>query len=412
MEAEPSPCWNTPAPDGAGPYTAIGGATAPMGALLATVVWAVTKSLGEDNLVDWGWRIPFAVSVLVVSTGVYARLRLSETPEFADLTEERRTARAPIVEVARQDWRRTVCIIGVNFGFTSFWYLLITWAPSYLSDTLKVAAGVSLVGMVASSLVQTAVVLAFGALSDRYGRKPIIVAGALFTALQAVPFFLLLQTRSPGLVILALAMAAIGPGAVLGPLLAFFCEQHPARRRYIGFSLGYQVGAALTGGLTAGDRDGAVRRVRQLDLVGERVHRSTLIQAESESGMKAAKRDGKLAGWRMKQVEPTTSGGWEAAATPLIALRLVPGVAAAGITSPLCRRADSRRGQGWPSIRWRSCHICWIRPDARRASSAAGSPRTACKRVGMPEQSYRKIADVHESGLAALERAHCHGRPL
>lgn len=232
-----------------GAYTAIGGATAPMGALLATLVWAAAASLGQRDLVGWGWRIPFAVSLLVVGVGVYARLRLAETPEFTELTEERQTAGAPIVEVVRQDWRRTLCIIGVTFGFTSFWYLLITWAPSYLSNTLKVAAGIGLVGMVVSSLVQTAAVLVFGALSDRYGRKPIIVAGALFTALQAVPFFLLLQTRSPGLVVLALAVAAIGLGAVLGPLLAFFAEQYPARRRYSGFSLGYQAGAALGGGL-------------------------------------------------------------------------------------------------------------------------------------------------------------------
>lgn len=236
-------------PGRGGAYTAIGGATAPMGALLATLVWTATESMGDDDLVAWGWRIPFLASVLVIAAGVYARLRLAETPEFTELAEENKTARAPIFEVLRQDWRRTLCIIGVNFGFTSFWYLLITWAPSYLSDTLKVPSGVNFTGMVISSIVQTAAVLAFGALSDRYGRRRIIVAGTAFTAVQAIPFFLLLQTRSAGLVILALAIAAIGLGAVLGPLIAFFCEQYPARRRYSGFSLGYQVGAALGGGL-------------------------------------------------------------------------------------------------------------------------------------------------------------------
>jgi MFS family permease len=236
-------------PDRRGIYTAIGGASAPLGAVLATLVWAAAKSVGSNDFVSWGWRIPFVASVLVIAVGVYARIGLAETPAFTELTDTNRTARAPIFEVLRQDWRRTLCVVGINFGFTNFWYLVITWAPSYLSSSLKIPGDVTFTGMLVSSLVQAGAVIFFGALSDRHGRKPIIMAGTLFTAAQAVPFFLLLQTRSAGLILVALTIAAIGMGAVLGPLLAFFCEQYPARRRYSGFSIGYQLGAALGGGL-------------------------------------------------------------------------------------------------------------------------------------------------------------------
>ena len=229
-------------------------AGAPGGNLLATAVLAVLAAVQpDDDFLAWGWRIPFLLSGVLVLIGLWIRISISETPAFqaAAETAERRgkPERAPIVEVLRTQWREVLIAMGARFGENTSYYVITSFILVYLTQSLQMPKAVALNAVLIGSAVQFLALPAFGALSDRFGRRRIYALGALGMGAWIFVFFALLDTRSPLAIIAATTVALVLHAAMYGPQAAFFSELFSTRVRYSGASVGYQLASILAGGM-------------------------------------------------------------------------------------------------------------------------------------------------------------------
>ena len=225
-------------------------AASPAGAMLATGAFALASGLPDEQFLAWGWRLPFLLSIALVGVGLFIRIRILETPAFERIKEAGAEVRLPVVEAVREHPRSVLLAAGMNLGFNTFIFVLFTFMLSYATTQLGLPRGVVLQATVVGGAVQIASVLAFSALSDRVGRRPVMLAGAAFLALYAFPLFWLVNTGSAALIFLALAIGFFGSAAIFGPMAAFIAESFDTKVRYSGASLGYQMGAVLGGGLS------------------------------------------------------------------------------------------------------------------------------------------------------------------
>jgi metabolite-proton symporter len=225
-------------------------AAASAGVMLATGVYAAFSGLSDEQFLAWGWRVPFLLSIFLVGVGVFIRFKILETPTFARLKEAGVQARMPIVGALREHPKSVLLTAGMNVGFSTFIYVLFTFMLTYATGQLGVERSVVLIGTVIGGLIQIASVLAFSALTDRIGRRPVMLAGAAFLALYAFPLFWLVDTGNAAVIVLAMSIGFFGSAAIFGPMAAFSSETFGTRVRYTGASLGYQTGAVLGGGLS------------------------------------------------------------------------------------------------------------------------------------------------------------------
>ncbi|MEJ2857731.1 MULTISPECIES: MFS transporter [unclassified Saccharothrix] len=228
-----------------GSWTFLG---SPVGLLLANGAMALATAVSGDAFLDWGWRIPFLFSLVLVGVGLYVRLSVEESPEFRSVQQER--VRMPVVEVVRRSWRRVLLGAGVNLGFNMFIFVLATFVVSYGTRQLQIPRSVLLNASLVGAAAQAVALLGFARLSDRVGRLPVMLGGAGFLGVFALPLFWLLETRSPTLVLVALVLGFAGSAALFGPMPAYYAELFGTRVRYSGVSLSYQLGAVLGGGLS------------------------------------------------------------------------------------------------------------------------------------------------------------------
>jgi MHS family shikimate/dehydroshikimate transporter-like MFS transporter len=222
----------------------------PAGLLLSTLVFSFFSStLTEAQFLTWGWRIPFLLSVVLIGVGLFIRLRIMETPVFLSLKEKERLPHRPIVDVLRAHPRNVLLGIGMRFAENGTFYILTVFVLSYGESYLKLPRSTMLTGVILSALIGLVSTPAYGALSDRIGRRPVYLAGALFTFFFAFPFFWLLDTRSAELIWLAIVLGVnLGHDAMYGPQAAFFSELFDTRVRYTGASLSYQLSSVFAGG--------------------------------------------------------------------------------------------------------------------------------------------------------------------
>lgn len=224
-------------------------AAASTGIMLATGVFALVTRLPDAQLYSWGWRIPFLISVVLLAVGLFIRSKVDETPEFTRLRDENALARRPVVEVFREPG-----VLGRTFGARLAEAISSNvgnaFAISYVSTQLAVAKSVPLNGMLVASALGIVATPIFGALTDRYGRRPVYLAGAGFVIVAAFPFFALLDSKSEALIWVALiAMYVFGPTLMFAGQSTYFTELFGKNVRYTGLSLAYQ-GSAVVGGLT------------------------------------------------------------------------------------------------------------------------------------------------------------------
>lgn len=220
-----------------------------VGMLLATIAFGLVSRLPSDAFDAWGWRLPFIASIILVGVGLWIRKGLAETPAFREAREQGTTSELPVKDTFRDHWRSVLVAVGAKVVETAPFYIFATFVVSYATGVLDYQRGTVLNAVSLGALVATGAILAMGALSDRVGRLPVYITGALLIALVAAPFFLLLDLQADWAVYVAVVLAL---GFVWAPVTAtlgtLMSETFSTRVRYTGITLGYQIGAALAGG--------------------------------------------------------------------------------------------------------------------------------------------------------------------
>jgi MFS family permease len=245
------------APDGRrGYYTSFIQTTATLGLFLSLAVILIVRAIvGEDAFKVWGWRVPFILSLLLVAISYYIRIRLRESPLFAILKETGKTSRAPIQE-SFGSWSRWRVFFVVLFGATAgqavVWYTGQFYALLFMQTVLKVPLVTSYVCVAIALILGAPLFVFFGSLSDRIGRKKIMMAGNLLAALLYVPIYHAMKLYSNPVNAIALTalvfVQVVFVTMVYGPIAAFLVEAFPARIRYTSMSLPYHFGNGWFGG--------------------------------------------------------------------------------------------------------------------------------------------------------------------
>jgi MFS transporter, MHS family, shikimate and dehydroshikimate transport protein len=222
----------------------------PAGLFGATVIFALMQSATtEAQFESWGWRIPFLVSVVLVAVGLFIRMRIMESPAFQEVKDSGTEAPKPIVDVIKTQPREVLVAMGMRIAENGVFYIFTVFVLAYAEDTLKLGKSTMLTGVAIAAAIGLFTVPLWGALSDRVGRKPLYMTGAVFSTLFAFPFFMLVDTKQTVLVWLAIVLGVnVGHDLMYGPQGAFYAEMFGTRVRYSGASLGYQLASVLSGG--------------------------------------------------------------------------------------------------------------------------------------------------------------------
>ena len=245
------------APDGRrGFYTSFIQTTATLGLFVSLAVILIVRGiLGEEAFKEWGWRVPFILSILLVGISYYIRIRLRESPLFTALKETGKTSQAPIRE-SFGSWPRWKLFLTVLFGAAAgqavVWYTGQFYALLFLQTVLKVPLVTSYLCVAVALALGAPLFIFFGHLSDRIGRKKIMMAGNLLAAISYVPIYHAMKAYSspvnPVMLTLLVFVQVVFVTMVYGPIAAFLVEAFPAKIRYTSLSLPYHFGNGWFGG--------------------------------------------------------------------------------------------------------------------------------------------------------------------
>jgi MFS family permease len=220
----------------------------PAGLFLSNLAILACSAWSGDRFLTWGWRIPFLFSILLIGVGLYVRTGILETPVFASLATAGRLEQAPVSEVLRRHPREialtALCRMAEQGPFTLF----SAFVYAYGTDTLHVPRNFLLAAVLTASAASFLFIPLFGHLSDLLGRKRVYAAGAVLTGVYGFVYYRLLDTREPAVVFAAIALSLIPHDMMYGPQAALIAESFPARLRYSGASLGYQLSSVIAGG--------------------------------------------------------------------------------------------------------------------------------------------------------------------
>jgi MFS transporter, MHS family, shikimate and dehydroshikimate transport protein len=222
----------------------------PAGLFGATVIFAIMQAATtEAQFNSWGWRVPFLFSIVLVAVGLFIRMRLMESPAFQQVKDSGTEAPKPIVDVIKTQPREVLVAMGMRIAENGVFYIFTVFVLAYAEDTLKLGKSTMLTGVAIAAFIGLFTVPLWGALSDRFGRKPLYMGGAVFSTLFAFPFFMLVDTKQTVLVWLAIVLGVnVGHDLMYGPQGAYYAEMFGTRVRYSGASLGYQLASVLSGG--------------------------------------------------------------------------------------------------------------------------------------------------------------------
>jgi MFS family permease len=222
----------------------------PAGNLLAAGALGILGAvMSEDAFLSWGWRLPFFASGVLVLVGLWIRLTVSESPLFAEVEQTGTTVRMPLVEVVRKHPRELLVAMAARIGTDVAFYTFTVYSLVYVTGPVGRERSVALTAVLVGSACQLVLIPVFGALSDRFGRRPVYAAGAVAAAAWAFAFFPLLATGSTPVIVLAVVVALFTHAAMYGPQAAFIAELFSTELRYSGASMGYQLAGVLGGGI-------------------------------------------------------------------------------------------------------------------------------------------------------------------
>jgi len=220
----------------------------PLGLLASTGAVRLMEAVSGDGFDTWGWRVPFLLSIVLVGIGLYVRLRVLESPAFAEVKKQQAVVGRPVWEVIRSQPREILTSALVRMSEQAPFYLFITFVLTYGTKKLGLARGNLLDYTLVAAAVGLISVPLFGHLSDRLGRRLTYGVGIVGTAVYAFPYFGLLNTRTSGLVLLAIVLSLVFHDIQYGPQAALIAESFGTKLRYSGAGIGYQLASVVAGG--------------------------------------------------------------------------------------------------------------------------------------------------------------------
>jgi len=216
-----------------------------LGSLTAAVL---TTWLSPEDMLAWGWRIPFLLGVLVGIVGAIMRWRLDDTPKFTELESQGQVARSPLLEAFTTFRKPTLVAFGITLHNTVGYYAVLIYLTTWLTNIVKMPRGTALWIGTACLLAFVVAVPFMGALSDRIGRRPLFIASCVGYIVLAYPLFLLASTGVPAYAFIAQLILVLLLALYAGPGPAVYCELFPTRVRYTALSVGYNIPVAIFGG--------------------------------------------------------------------------------------------------------------------------------------------------------------------
>jgi MFS family permease len=241
-------------------YGAYAQAGAPIGVVLANLAFiGVSTSMSDEAFMEWGWRLPFIASIVLIGISMYIQLKIEDTDAFKSLSEAQKAAdkptavveRSPVIEAIRKYPKRIMLAAGAFLSVQVTFYILIAFVISYgmQSPSLMLSKNLMLTAVLIAAAIMVPTQFYFSGLSDRLGRKQVYRWGAILTGLWGFALFPLIDTGDTVLICLAITMGLVFLGMQYGPQAAYFTELFTTEVRYSGASLGYQIGAIIGGAL-------------------------------------------------------------------------------------------------------------------------------------------------------------------
>ncbi|MFF2271845.1 MFS transporter [Agromyces sp. NPDC058136] len=220
----------------------------PVGMILATfTLWVLTSSMSPEAFMEWGWRIPFLLSIVLIAVGYVIRKAVEESPVFEELLRRRKEASAPLGQLFRKNTKQVILTAVIFIANNAAGYLLIAYFATYATTALGMERPAVLLATTLASFGWLGFTLWGGRISDRLGRVRTFQIGYVFLALWAVPMWFLIDTGEILWYFVALFVMTFGLGLSYGPQAALYAEMFPANVRYSGVSIGYALGAILGG---------------------------------------------------------------------------------------------------------------------------------------------------------------------
>ena len=220
----------------------------PMGTVLANMVMGAASLLTGDSFLVWGWRVPFAISFLLVIVGLWIRVGVQETPAFQKVVQDRKVEARPIVQAFRTSWRQIVLVMFLRFSELASFIVFAVFVFTIGVQMLHFSRTFILFAVMAGLSLECVVVPLSGALSDRFGRKRMFMLGAALSGVMGFVYFAGFSTGSPAIVATVIVLSFIPHGLQYGPEGALVAESFPAHVRYSGSSMGYQLASVLGAG--------------------------------------------------------------------------------------------------------------------------------------------------------------------
>jgi len=220
----------------------------PAGLFLANLAVLAFSAISGDEFITWGWRVPFYLSLVMVAIGLWIRLGILETPVFSQLVEAKRLEQVPVLEVIKRQPKAVILTALARSVEQGPAYIYFSFVFVYGSLVLHVSRDLLLTALLVASCIDFLLIPLTGHISDRYGRKRTFIIAAAVAGLYGFPYYAMMDTALPSLIVLATVLAFIFHAFVYGPQGALIAECFTPRLRYSGTSIGYQLASITAGG--------------------------------------------------------------------------------------------------------------------------------------------------------------------
>jgi metabolite-proton symporter len=220
----------------------------PCGLFLANLAVLAFSSLSGDQFYTWGWRIPFALSIILVGVGLWIRLGILETPVFRQVVKDNKVEKAPIAEVFKKHPKEILLSALLRMAEQAPFYIFTAFIFAYATGTLHMSRNLILTAVLVAACVSFITIPLSGHISDRIGRRKMYLIGAAVTGLFGFLYFAMVDTAYPSAVFIAIVLSLIPHDMMYGPQAALIAEAFTPRLRYSGASLGYQLASIIAGG--------------------------------------------------------------------------------------------------------------------------------------------------------------------